>query len=713
MRHPIVDLILGCLSAVLLAGILTACGGSESSPAEDAAAAAEFEARKAAMLATMQEHFDTKVSLPPAVQEAFERGEISQTEIDQRTAAGEFQKFFQFKTPADVPADLLWEDGSDLPDIGSPNAKKGGTLYGALTDFPRTLRLIGPDSNGSFRTWILDDTRMGLANRHPNDTSIDANGNFRYFPGLAQAWAVDKESATVYVRLNPAARFSDGEPVTSDDMMFTFYFMQSPHIQAPWYNNNYQRNYTNITRYDDHTFSMTLPESKPNILGRTLGLSVLPMHFFHEYGEDFLERYQWRFVPTTGPYVLKDGDLKKGRSVTLTRDDNWWAKDLKFWRNRFNPDRIHLTVIRDSAKAFEAFKKGELSIANLFLPEYFYEKLPADDPLISNGLVHRSVFYNDVPRPTYGLWINSGRPLLNNRDIRVGINYAINYQKVIDQFFRGDYTRMRTTADGYGEFTHPTLQARPFDVEKALEYFAKAGFTERGPDGVLLNNQGQRLSFTINTGYDTLQGTLTILREEALKAGLELRLEILDGTASWKKTQEKQHDIAFAAFNVAPEMYPRYWETYHSVNAYDVPWLADGGPNPERKLKPQTNNLQSIANAELDQLIEAYRASEDVEEMKRLAFAMEELLHEDASFVPGFVIPFIRTAYWRWIQWPEDFNVKLARTANQFKLVWIDQEMEAETRKARRSGQAFEAVDRVFDQYRLDAVNEAMPQGAE
>ena len=680
-----------------IAGLLTACGGD----AEDAEqSSADLEARKATMLATMQAHFDTKASLPPAIVEALERGEISQEDINRRVAAGEFSRFFQFKTLADLPTDLTWEDGQDLADIGSPEATKGGTLYGALSDFPRTLRLIGPDSNGSFRPWILDHTRMGLGHRHPNDTRIHTNGNFRYYPGLAAAWAVDIDNATVYIRLNPAARFSDGEAVTTDDMMFTFYFMQSPHIKAPWYNNNYQRNYSNITRYDEHTFSLTLPEAKPNLLSRTLELGVLPLHFFYEYGEDFLERYQWRFVPTTGPYILKPEDLKKGRSITLTRDKQWWAQDLKFWRNRFNFDRVNLRVIRDSAKAFEAFKKGELSIANLTLPEYYYEKLPATDPLVEQGYIHRAVFYNDRPRPTYGLWINSGRPLLENRDIRIGINYATNFQKVIDEFFRGDYSRMRTSADGYGQFTHPTLQARSFNVEKALEHFAKAGFTERGPDGILVNDQGQKLSFTINTGYENLQGTLTILREEALKAGLEFRLEVLDGTASWKKTQEKQHDIAFVAFGVSSEMYPRYWETYHSVNAYDVPWLSDGSPNPDRQLKPQTNNLQSIANADLDQLIEAYRASDSVSEMQQLAFTMEELLYEDASFVPGFVIPFMRTAYWRWVRWPEDFNVKLAGSSNQYHMAWINLEMEDATRAAKGSGDTFAKVDRVYDQYR-------------
>jgi len=686
------------LSALFLLA-LAACGG-EKPDTNATANAEEFAAKKAAMLAEMQKHFDTQLSLPPEVQEALERGSISQEEIDERAAAGEFEKFFQFKTLADLPTDLEWDDGQDLADIGSSEAKKGGTFYYNIPDFPRTLRLVGPDANGSFRTWLLDDTRPWLARRHPNDSTIDKNGNFRYYPGIVESWALSEDKRTVYMRINPAARFSDSEKITSDDMFFSMYFWQSPHIQAPWYNNNFKRNYSSITKYDEHTFAFTFPEAKPNIFSLAFELDPLPLHFFYEFGEDYVQRYQWRFVPTTGPYVITDENLKKGRSVTLTRNKQWWAKDLKFWRNRFNVDRIHLSVIRDSGKVLQAFLKGELSMTRLNLPENFYDKLPADHELVTSGQIHRAVFYNDVPRPTYGLWINSAQPLLDNRDIRVGINYATNYDKVIKQYFRGDFRRMQTSADGYGSFSHPTLKARPFDVEAALQHFAAAGFTQRGADGVLINEQGQRLSFSISTGYDALKDTLTILREEALKAGLELRLEILDSTASWKKAQEKQHDIGFYALNVSPEMYPRYWETYHSVNAYDSPWLADGSVNPERKIKVSTNNLMSVAIPELDALIEAYRASDSVADMRRMAFEMEEILYADGSFVPGFVNPMLRSAFWRWVRWPDDFNVKLARQTEEAHLMWIDTEMEKETRAARGSDTTFEVVDKVYDRYR-------------
>ena len=63
---------------------------------------------------------------------------------------------YSFKTLADLPQDLVWQSGEGLSDIGSPNAKKGGTQYEYMADFPATLRVNGPDANGEFRRWILD-----------------------------------------------------------------------------------------------------------------------------------------------------------------------------------------------------------------------------------------------------------------------------------------------------------------------------------------------------------------------------------------------------------------------------------------------------------------------------------------------------------------------------------------------------------------------------
>jgi microcin C transport system substrate-binding protein len=603
--------------------------------------------------------------------------------------------FFSFKSLSEIPTDLIWEDGSDLAEFGSAAATRGGTQYSSIQDFPRTLRYVGPDSNGSFRRWLLDDIALSLAHAHPNQSD-------QFYPGLATQWAVSPERKTTFIKLNPAARWSDGEKVTADDYLFSFFFYRSKYIVAPWYNNWYGTMYTNITKYDDYTISISIPNVKPNMHDRTLSLSPTPQHFYKELGDDYVERYQWRFVPTTGAYQIKPEDIKKGRSITLSRVEDWWARDAKFWRYRFNANKIQFNIIRDTAKVFESFIRGDIDQFGLNLAEYWYDKLADDHESVANGYIHKTTFYNQHPRPTYGLWINSSKPLLDQKNIRIGINHAANWDLVIDKYFRGDYERLKSTADGYGEFSHPSLKPRSFDIKLALKHFALAGFTARGDDGILVDSNQQRLSFTLTTGYESLKDVLTILRQEAAKAGLDLRIEVLDSTAAWKKAQEKKHDILFSAFGVGLEMYPRYWETYHSVNAYDKAFLADGTINPERKVKTQSNNLELVAVPEIDAMIDRYRASSDKQEMIQLAHRLDEALFDHASFSPGFKQSYFRIGYWRWIKHPEGFSQKHHSGSNQFFTHWIDQAAKKETLEARQSGKKFEPQIQIFDKYRQD-----------
>ena len=685
-------LFLFLVAALALGSLLAGCG--------DTAADADLPTGSRDNSKEVEEYYQTKVALPPEVFDALSRGDITQAEIDKRAAAGEFPKFFNEATPADLPADLVWENGMDLPDFGSSEAKKGGTVFMSLQDYPRTLRNVGPDANGSFRAYILDDTAVRYARRHPNVTDVGPTGH-RLFPGVAKEWAIDRASKTVYARIDPDAKWSDGEPITTEDVFFTYFFNQSSYINAPWYNNFYNRTFAGVTRYDELTFSVKLYEAKPDMSEKVLDGTPVPRHFYKDFGPDYVERYQWQFAPTTGAYIVDSKNLDKGRSITLTRNDDFWARDKKFYKNRYNFDRIHFTVIRDKPKAFEAFKKGELDTMRVREAEYWYDKLPDDDPVVTNGYIAKYTAYNDTARGSWALWINEAQPILDNRDVRIGIGFATNWDLVIEKYFRGDYERMRTSYDGFGEFTHPTLRARPFSVEKALESFAKAGFKQRGDDGILVNERGQRLSFTLSTGYENFRDILTILREEALKAGLEFRLEVLDQTAAFKKSQEKQHDIVFTGFNVSPEMYPRYWEYFHSTNAYDRPFLEDGSVNPDRKIKVQTNNILSIANRDLDQLIDQYVASDDAEVMKKLGHRIEEGVFEDACFVPGFVMPFYRWEAWRYIRFPEQFGIKLANEYEEYWVHWMDEDLKKQVLDAKKAGRALEPMVLDDETYRI------------
>ncbi|HZZ19692.1 MAG TPA: ABC transporter substrate-binding protein, partial [Opitutaceae bacterium] len=570
-------------------------------------------------------------------------------EADLQRTLKEQSDFYHFKTPADLANDtkgLTWEDVSEQAEFTDPNAKKGGTLHEYLPDFPPTLRDLGPNSNSGFREYILDYTALVLVAPHPNFPG-------KYMPQIATSWALDRSTKTVYFRLDPNAKWSDGEPCTTDDVVFSWYFYRSKYLDDPWNNDFYTKTYHGLTVYDAHTFSITMQELKPDIVDRAGNVSLFPKHFFGEFGPGWEAKYDWRVCPTLGAYTIRDEDVKRTTSISFSRVKGWWGEERRFMKNRFNPDRIHFEVIRDPDKAFEAFVHGDLDTFSISV-QMNHTKLPDDHPSITSGFTVKSKFFHQIPEPNFGLWLNEAMPGLDNQDVRIGIAYASNMDLVCKQYFRGEAVIQKSESDGFGFDPNPKQFPRPFDPVKAREYFAKAGYTKQGEDGVLLNAQGRRLAFTVSTVYKRYEDVLVILKQEALKAGLEFDIEVLDMTTGFEKMVQKKHEIALMAFSRTPEMYPRYWEYTSGVNAYDVPYLPDGSPNPARKVKTNTNNLSDIADYQLDQLITAYDKAEDMETVKTLAAKIEQRLYDNAGWVNGFKIPFDRVAYRPWIKWPKD-----------------------------------------------------------
>ena len=166
---------------------------------------------------------------------------------------------FVFSTLDNLPGNLDWQDGAGLTPIGDPRAKRGGHLKLRLGSMQQTLRMLGPDANGTLRGPLWSANSVSLIARHPWEDG--------YVPGLARQWAVDPEDGrTVYFRLDPDARWSDGKPVTVDDFFFSFYFLLSEHLNEPAISRVYDENYERITRYDDETFSITPAKASPDPL---------------------------------------------------------------------------------------------------------------------------------------------------------------------------------------------------------------------------------------------------------------------------------------------------------------------------------------------------------------------------------------------------------------------------------------------------------------
>jgi microcin C transport system substrate-binding protein len=386
-------------------------------------------------------------------------------------------------------------------------------------------------------------------------------------------------------------------------------------------------------------------------------------------------------------------DVVKGVSITQTRVKDWWAKDRKYYKHRFNPDRIVYTVVRDEPKAFELFRAGELDSFYLTRPEYWYEKSEIDP--VYQGYIERHTFYNQYPAIPYGLYLNVTKPLLNNKQIRIGIQHAMNWQKVIDVIHRSDYKRLDAFNQGYLLFSDPTIKARPFSISKARAAFREAGFTDTDRDGILRRPDGTKLSISLSyRANPSIDKMLTILREEAKVCGFDLRLDSNEATVDYKKVMLKQHEMSFTAWVITPPA-PDFHQFLHSSNAYD-----------ERgNIKPQTNNLFAWGRADTDMLSEKARFARTEEELRETTSKLQHIIHDEAIFVPAFTVDFIRMGRWRWLRWPDSeqtrFCAPIVLVPTEVHVHWIDDKMKKETLDAKRAGRSFGEVNRIFDDYRF------------
>lgn len=591
--------------------------------------------------------------------------------------------YFSIKMLEDVPKDLVWQDGMDQPEVGDPRALKGGTFNQPMITFPPTLRRFGPKSNHGYRGYFYDDVEMPLIGMHP------LTG--QYIPAIAIRWAAGADGRTMFYEIDPEARYTDGTPILAKDFLRGVYVRASDNVVDPFYSQYLREQFANFTVYSERILSISVPEPKP-LLPMYASMFPAGEKFYKDYGPDYVERYNWKHEPSTGPYSIRPEDVKKGRSVTLTRNKDWWLKDHKYYKNLFNVDRIQFNLIRNTSKAFEMFRAGQLDYHPITAPDYWYRR--SEIQPVFDGYIERYTFYNQYPRVPRGLYLNLDKSILKDPNLRIGLAYATNWQRVIDAIFNGDFSRLQNFSEGFGPFTNPAVSARPFSITKAQEYFAKAGFDRKGADGILVNAKGEKLSIPIVCPSDpqTVQ-MMAVLAEEAKKAGLEYRIDGRERTSAFKFMAEKKHHICYSGWAVTPP-FPRYFQFFHSSNAY----------TDEGVVKPDTNNFNSYADPEMDDLTMQVRYATDVETIKEASWEIQQIIHDKALFIPGFVTDFVRVGCWRWVRWPDTeampFCFPIIYEPFESHAFWIDPEIKKETLQAMQDGNTFPEVQRTISKFR-------------
>lgn len=586
-----------------------------------------------------------------------------------------------------LPDGLVWETNLDEPLFASKKAKFGGTFRTSIISFPQTFRTVGPDANGSFRSWLLD-AHPALVTKHPNSGE--------WIPDLANEWAFSQDSKTVYFRLNPEAMWSDGKPVTADDFTFMLSLMRSKDIVAPWYNTYFTTVLEDVIKYDSRTISVTLAEAKDKKdLLESTNLAPRPKHFYipsvdkNEDGIDdnFVRKYNFKAEPTTWAYAIDK--VKKGRSITLKHvGEDWWGYSNPYYQNRFNVEKIRIQVIRDEDIARKHFEKGDLDSYHLVRPILWHEKSKGE--MYQKGYVHKFWGFNQVPQGAGGMWLNTAKEKLNDLNVRKGVSHATDFDGMIQKVLRGDYSR-KPNGMGVGQekYTNEEVTAPHFDPKLSAEFFALAGFDTIGPDGIRVNDKGERLSFAITYAARFHTPRLAYLKEQAKLAGLEFTLNLIDGSSAFKYVSEKKHEISFHDMGSGAQ--PHYWEYLHSANAN----------------KPQTNNFTNYSTPELDELIMEFRTEFSREKREVLSRQIQSIVDEASIIIPGYMVPYTRGAYWRWMKFPEQPMTKKTESLfstgapSDLGTYWIDTEVKKETKAAMKKGTSFDPVTIINDEFKF------------
>lgn len=533
---------------------------------------------------------------------------------------------------AALPPDIPTCNGEGQAEIGDPAAKKGGTVRLCNAGpFPANFLAFGSPQPQFFHYNLFERIDIPLVATHPVSGEP--------IPGVAQQWA--KDGDTLWFYLNPAARYTNGRPVRAADYALgallraeTAYAEHQALLAAV----------SHLRIHGEHLLSVKLrrPMSADEVAA--LLHPAEPSFYNAPAGSDFRSIYANRVPPSTGAYTI--GRVERGRMIELRRIKDWWAKDLPFYRNRFNVDSIEHHFLTDEAQVWEFLKKGKIDAVQT-------RNIAAWHRYQENPLPHLNsyTFRADYPMPPYGIAFNAKR--LSDKNLRRGLMHAMDMDKAVELILRGEGERLRTFSTGYGKLTPNDTPVRAFSASEARAAFGAAGYTQRGADGILCRADGTRLSLSLAyTPSDKISALVQVLVQSAADCGAE----IVPIPASWQEQEDMrrkgEHELLF-------------WATMPSSPK----------PKYERFFAPDTTGSDApfgVNDAELNQAMADYAENPTAGAVARIDKRLAEL----DIWLPGWKENLVCLVSHAHIRFPDSENCRFSTPAPfdvmEAHLYWIE-----------------------------------------
>jgi peptide/nickel transport system substrate-binding protein len=325
-------------------------------------------------------------------------------------------------------APAMSDDFAVVPYANADAAKRGRLVQGVLGTFDSLNPFIVKGLSGhSLRGYVIE-SLMARGYDEP----------FSLYGLLARTIETDDARSYVTFSLNPAARFSDGAPVTAADVIFSWRLLRD-HGRP-----NYRTYYSKVARaeaLDERTVRFDLGGAADRELPLILGLMpVLPKHAIN--AATFEDTTLAKPVGS-GPYAV--AEIDPGKSITLKRDPNYWGRDLPINRGLWNFDELRFDYYRDANAYFEAFKTGLYDVRSENDPSRW--QTGYDIPAVREGRIVKEAFANGLPKVSSNFVFNTRRPIFADARVRQAISLLFDAEWINHNFFFDLYRRSASFFD--------------------------------------------------------------------------------------------------------------------------------------------------------------------------------------------------------------------------------------------------------------------------
>jgi microcin C transport system substrate-binding protein len=564
--------------------------------------------------------------------------------------------------------ELKYPAGFERFDYVNPDAPKGGRA-----------RLFALGSFDSLNPFTFKGSAAGIVGQTFDtlmDASLDEAGS--EYGLIAEAVKKPDDFSWVTYRINGAARFHDGSPITPEDVIWSLEALKAAH---PFYN-SYYANVTAAEQTADNEVTFRFSEAGnrelPQIVGQIPVLSKAWWTGKNDKGETRDINNTTLEVPLgNGAYRITE--VKPGKSVTIERVKDYWAADLPVNRGKNNFDEIFVIYYRDNTIAMEGFKGDEYDFRAESSSKDWATSY--DFPAAKRGDVVKEEIYLKNPDGMQAYVFNTRRERFADARVRQALNYAFDFEWANQNLFFGQYARTASYfanselawtglpegkeleilnevkdqvppevfTEEYKNPVYATPQDKRNNLRTAAKLFSEAGWTV-GNDRVLRNAKGEDFTIEFLLVSPLFERVVLPYVSQLELLGIKSTVRTIDSAQYERRVQAFDYDCIVGSWG----------QSLSPGNEQRNFWGSEAAD------REGSRNFVGIKNPAVDKLINKIIFAKDRDELVAACRALDRVLLWNHYVVPMWNIPYERVAYWNRFGRPE----KLPDHSIGFPAIW-------------------------------------------